>query len=129
MYVYMMFSAQRKSYDKILYEQHVERVKNMLPTIDNSTPRRLPFNDHRRLEERMVKERIIQQENMQLLTNIAKAIQKSGIDNQLSKHVKDTQEFKRRLLRIRRNNELKKITDENLQLLRRIQNVPPTIQF
>lgn len=129
MYVYMMFPAQRKSYDKILYDQHVERVKNMLPTIDNSTPRRLPFNDHRRLEERMVKERIIQEENMQLLTNIAKAIQKSSIDNKLSKHVKDTQEFKRRLLRIRRNNELKKITDENLQLLRRIQNVPPTIRF
>jgi hypothetical protein len=77
----------------------------------------------------MVKERIIQQENIQLLTNIAKAIQRSSLDNKLSKHVKDTQEFKRRLLRIRRNNELKKITDENLQLLRRIQNVPPTIHF
>lgn len=124
-----MFSAQRKSYDKILYEQHVERVKNMLPTIDNSTPRRLPFNDHRRLADRMVKDRIIQQENIQMLMNIAKVIQKSSIDNKLSKHVKDTQEFKQRLLRIKRLNELKKITGENLQLLKRIQNVPPTIQF
>jgi hypothetical protein len=124
-----MLPSERKSYDKILYEQHVERVKNMLPTIDNSTPRRLPFNDHRRVEDRQVKDRKIEQENMQLLTNIAKAIQKSSIDNKLSKHVKDTQEFKRRLLRIKRNNDLKKITEENLQLLKRIQNVPPTIRL
>ena len=124
-----MLSGERKSYDKILYEQHVERVKNMLPTIDNSTPRRLPFNDHRRLVDRMVKDRIIQQENIQMLMNIAKVIQKSSIDNKLSKHVKDTQEFKQRLLRIKRLNELKKITGENVQLLKRIQNVPPTIQF
>lgn len=124
-----MFPTQRKSYDKILYEQHVERVKNMLPTIDNSTPRRHLLNDNRRLEDRIVKYRKIQQENMKLLMNIAKTIQKSSIDNKLSKHVKDTQDFHRRLLRIRRNNELKKITDENLQLLKRIQNVPPTIRF
>jgi hypothetical protein len=77
----------------------------------------------------MVKDRIIQQENIQMLMNIAKVIQKSSIDNKLSKHVKDTQEFKQRLLRIKRLNELKKITGENVQLLKRIQNVPPTIQF
>jgi hypothetical protein len=123
-----MFPSQRKSYDKILYEQHVERVKNMLPTIDNSTPRRHPFNDNRRLEDRIVKYRKIQQENMKLLMNIAKTIQKSSIDNKLSKHVKNTQNFHRRLLRIKRNNELKQITDENRQLLKRIQTVPPTIR-
>lgn len=123
-----MFPSQRKSYDKILYEQHVERVKNMLPTIDNSTPRRYPFNDNRRLEDRIVKYRKIQQENLKLLMNIAKTIQKSSIDNKLSKHVKNTQDFHRRLLRIKRNNELKQITDENRQLLKRIQNVPPTIR-
>ena len=123
-----MFPSQRKSYDKILYEQHVERVKNMLPTIDNSTPRRDPFNDNRRLEDRIVKYRKIQQENMKLLMNIAKTIQKSSIDNKLSKHVKNTQNFHRRLLRIKRNNELKQITDENRQLLKRIQTVPPTIR-
>ena len=119
----------RKLYDKILYEQHLERVKNMLPTIDNSTPRRLPLINHRRLDDRKMKDRIIQKENYQILLNLAKVIQKSSIDNKLSNHVKETQTFKQHLLRIKRKNELKKITDENLQLLKRIQDVPPTIHF
>lgn len=119
----------RKLYDKILYEQHVERVKNMLPTIDNSTPRKMPFNSRRRLDDRKMKDKIIQKENYQLLLNLAKVIQKSSIDNKLSKHVKDTQNFKQHLLRIKRKTELRKITNENLQLLKRIQNVPPTLHF
>ena len=119
---------ERKSYDKILYEQHIERLKNMLPTIDNSTPRQHPYNT-RRLRERIRHNNKIERENCQILQNIALAIQKTNIDNTLSKHVQTTRRFKKHLSYINHVNKLRKITNENFQLLRRIQNVPPSIHL
>lgn len=124
-----MLLSERNSYDKIIYQQHLKRVNSMLPTIDTSAPKRIHFVDHRRRDERKIKDKKIHQENTQLLLNIAKVIQTSNIDNNLSKHVKDTRKFTEKMLRIKRTNESKKITIANLQLLQRIQNVQPTIHF
>jgi len=120
--------SERRLYDKILYEQHLERMKSMLPTIDNNEPRKHPFN-HRRLRELIAQTRKIEKENIQILQNIAIAIQKSNIENTLSNHVQNIRNFKKQLYRVKRKNELQKITNENLQLLSRIQTVPPTIHI
>lgn len=120
--------SERKLYDKVLYERHLERMKSMLPTIDNTEPRKHPFN-HRRLRELIAQNRKVEKENIQILQNIAIAIQKPTINNTLSNHVQNIRNFKKQLYRIKRKNELQKITDENLQLLKRIQTVPPTIHI
>lgn len=125
---FMRQRSERRLYDKILYEQHLERMKSMLPTIDNNEPRKHPFN-HRRLRELIAQNRKIEKENIQILQNIAIAIQKSNIENTLSNHVHNIRNFKKQLYRVKRKNELQKITDENLQLLSRIQTVPPTIHI
>ena len=120
--------SERRLYDKVLYEQHLERMKSMLPTIDNNEPRKHPFN-HRRLRELIAQNRKIEKENIQILQNIAIAIQKPTIDNTLSNHVQNIRNFKKQLYRVKRKNELQTITDENLTLLTRIQTVPPTIHI
>ena len=125
---FMRQRSERRLYDKILYEQHLERMKSMLPTIDNNEPRKHPFN-HRRLRELIAQTRKIEKENIQILQNIAIAIQKSNIENTLSNHVQNIRNFKKQLYRVKRKNELQKITNENLQLLSRIQTVPPTIHI
>jgi len=125
---YIKQRPERKLYDKILYEQHVVRVKNMLPTIDNSPPRKHPYN-HRYLQEHVRQMKKIERENCKILENIAIVVKKSTIDNSLSKHVQYYRTFNKRLHNIKRKNEMRKITNENLQLLRRIQQVPPTINM
>jgi hypothetical protein len=120
--------SERKLHDKVLYEQHLERMKSMLPAIDNNEPRKHPFN-HRRLRELIAQTRKIEKENIQILQNIAIAIQKPTIDNTLSNHVQNVRNFKKQLYRLKRKNELQTITDENLKLLTRIQTVPPTIHI
>jgi hypothetical protein len=111
---------ERTAYDKILYEQHVQRVKCALPTIDNSTPRKHPLNNRRKQEQSRYYKKI-ERENMHILENIAIAIQKSNIDNTLSRHVEETRRLKKHLSRIKRHIELTKIMTENIELLRRIQ--------
>lgn len=62
---------------------------------------------------------------MQLLQRLANTIQKSTIDNTQNKHIQEYSKFKQRLYRIVRQSKMKKITNENLHLLKRIQTVKP----
>jgi DNA anti-recombination protein RmuC len=112
---------ERTAYDKILYDQHVQRVKCALPTIDNSTPRKHPLNNRRKQEQSRYCKKI-ERENMHILENIAISIQKSSIDNTLSRHVEETRRFKKHLSRIKRRIEMAKIMAENIDLLKRIQD-------
>ena len=120
--------TERKLYDKILYEQHLHRIKTMLPTIDNSPPRKQPVSN-RRLMEHIRKTRKIDFENKELLIRLAKCVQKSSIDNKLSPHIISLQKFKTKLSRTRAQLEANKITTENQMLLNRIINIPPTMKF
>jgi hypothetical protein len=120
--------TERKLYDKILYEQHLHRIKTMLPTIDNSPPRKQPVSN-RRLMEHIRKTRKIDFENKELLIRLAKCVQKSSIDNKLSPHIISHQKFKTKLSRTRAQLEANKITTENQMLLNRIINIPPTMKF
>ena len=115
----------RNHIENLLYNQHKERIQNMLPTIDNNTPRKHPFSNRRKLEI-MLERKKIEYENKEILLRIAKSIQKSSLDNILPSHIQNHRLFKYRL----RCNEIKKqsnkITQENLILLQRIICVPST---
>ena len=41
----------RKGYDKLSYEQHVERLKSMKPTVDNAPPRPHPLSNKREIDK------------------------------------------------------------------------------
>ena len=41
----------RKGYEKLSYDQHVERLKSMKPTVDNAPPRPHPLSNKRELEK------------------------------------------------------------------------------
>lgn len=117
---------ERKLYDKILYEQHVTRVKNILPTIDNRPPRKHPLSNRKIMEENR-KRREIEKENFNILLRIAKSVQTSSLDNKLSRYINRHRQFKRKLTMKRKLIEHKKITMNNHKLLKRIIEVKPNV--
>jgi len=117
---------ERKLYDKILYEQHVTRVKNMLPTIDNRPPRKHPLSNRKIMEENR-KRREIEKENFNILLRIAKSVQTSSLDNKLSRYINRHRQFKRKLTMKRKLIEHRKITMNNHKLLKRIIEVQPNV--
>lgn len=117
---------ERKLYDKILYEQHVTRVKNILPTIDNRPPRKHPLSNRKIMEENR-KRREIEKENFNILIRIAKSVQTSSLDNKLSQYINRHRQFKRKLTMKRKLIEHKKITMNNHKLLKRIIEVKPNV--
>lgn len=117
---------ERKLYDKILYEQHVARVKNMLPTIDNKPPRKHPLSNRKIIEENR-KRKEIEKENFNILIRIAKSVQTSSLDNKLSQYINRHRQFKRKLTMKRKLIEHKKITMNNHKLLKRIIEVQPNV--
>lgn len=117
---------ERKLYDKILYEQHVTRVKNMLPTIDNRPPRKHPLSNRKIMEENR-KRREIEKENFNILLRIAKSVQTSSLDNKLSRYINRHRQFKRKLTMKRKLIEHKKTTMNNHKLLKRIIEVQPNV--
>ena len=115
---------ERKGYEKVLYEQHVERVCTMKPVIDTSAPRPLPLSNKCE-RDRIWKNQLIEYDNKLILERIAKIIQQPTIDNKLDKHVHEYSKFKKRLYHIVRQSRLQKITKENCNFLKRIQMVKP----
>ena len=115
----------RKGYTKRLYEQHLERLKNMKSTIDNGEPKHLPFskkweNEYNRKIDS------INDSNMKLAYRLIN--QKSFIDNQPDRRMKEVQEFKRQLVLHKRRMEMEKIVCENLILLNRLKNIESTLK-
>lgn len=115
---------ERRGYEKILYNQHLERMSTIKHVIDTSAPRPLPFNNKRE-RERIRKNNMIDFENRCILERIASVIQQSTIDNKLDKHINEYSKFKQRLYRTVHRSRLNQITQENLNLLKRIQIVNP----
>ena len=42
---------ERKGYDVIIYQQHVERLKKMQPTVDAGPPREHPLSNKREMDK------------------------------------------------------------------------------
>ena len=115
----------RKGYVKRIYEQHLERIHNAKPTVDNREPKHLPFskkweNEYNRKIDS------INDSNMKLAYRLIN--QKSFIDNQPDRRMKEVQEFKRQLVLHKRRMEMEKIVCENLILLNRLKNIESTLK-
>jgi hypothetical protein len=121
---YLHKRPERRGYEKVLYDQHVERVSAMKPVVDTSAPRQMPYND-RRERDRDYTNRMIDYGNKLMLERIATTIQHSKIDNKHDKHMYEYSKFKERLYNIVRQSRLEQITEENVKLLKRIQQVNP----
>lgn len=42
---------ERQGYDKIIYQQHVDRIKKMAPTVDSGPPHEKPFSNKWELDK------------------------------------------------------------------------------
>lgn len=115
----------RKGYVKRLYEQHLERLQNIKPTIDNGEPKRLPCskkweNEYNRHLEH------IKKSNMKLVTRLIN--QTSHLDNKLDRRTKEVLDFKRQMILHKRRIEMEKIVNENIILLNRLKTIEPTLK-
>jgi hypothetical protein len=43
--------SERKGYDVIIYQQHVDRLKKMAPTVDSGPPREHPLSNKREMDK------------------------------------------------------------------------------
>lgn len=110
---------------KILLESHKERMKNIKSTIDTSAPPPHPL-PNKKIQNVIARSREIERENYLLLQRLARIVQTPSIDTHISKHVKEQQEFKKRLSYVRRFREKVRIAQENASLLERILLIKPS---
>lgn len=115
---------ERKGYDVIIYQQHVERLKKMQPTVNSGPPREHPLSNKREMDKR--REFLnIEFDNKLMLERLAKVIQNKSIDNEIHQSVEMHAKFKKKLVATQKRSEMQKLTRENQQMLKRIQEVPP----
>jgi hypothetical protein len=115
----------RKGYTKRLYEQHLERLKTIKPTIDNGEPKQMPFskkweNEYNRKID------TIHDSNMKLVTRLINKT--SHLDNKLDRRTKEVLDFKRQMILHKRRMEMEKIISENVILLNRLKTIEPTLK-
>jgi hypothetical protein len=115
----------RKGYTKRLYEQHLERIHNAKPTVDNREPKHLPYskkweNEYNRKIDK------INDFNTKLAYRLINKT--SCIDNQLDRRMKEVLDFKRQMIINKRRMEMEKIVSENIILLNRLKNIEPTLK-
>jgi hypothetical protein len=115
----------RKGYTKRLYEQHLERLKNIKPTIDNGEPKQMPFSKKWENEYNRKKD-TIHDSNMKLVTRLINKT--SHLDNKLDRRTKEVLDFKRQMILHKRRMEMEKIISENVILLNRLKTIEPTLK-
>lgn len=115
----------RTKYEMILYRQHIDRLNKMSAVIDTKEPKKMSFTKRKITNDIMLSKKI-EKENIKLLERLALSIQRSAIDNKLSKNIYNYKKFMKRLSKIKKENEQKKITKENKTLLSRIMGVMPS---
>ena len=115
---------ERRGYESIIYQQHLERIKTMLPTVDAGPPREHPFSNKREMEKQRYVA-VIEMDNRLMLERLAKVVQNKTIDNEIHKSVAMHSTFKKKLGLTKKRLEMQKITEENQRLLKRIQEVSP----
>ena len=100
------------------HNEHMERIKNMQPVVDNKKPRELPMSGKKEIERRQFRNKI-EKGNRLLLDRLGKALERKNIDNE-RKAIKfnSLEQGKKKL-------ELKRVTMENQLLLNRIQFAQP----
>ena len=114
----------RKGYTQKLYEQHLERVRNAKPTIDNGEPKHLPFSK-KWVNEYNRKIDSIKDSNTKLVYRLINKT--SHLDNKLDRRMKEVLDFKRQIILHKRRMEMEKIVSENTILLNRLKTIGPTL--
>lgn len=118
----------RNSRDLQLYYQHLDRIKNMKSTIDNSQPKKHPFTNKFQIEKTIEKKRL-ENENKIIFNRILKSSEKSIIDNKLSAITKRFKIFKQQISNHNHKNTIDKLNIENHKLLERLVNIESVYKF
>lgn len=115
---------ERKGYDVIIFQQHVDRLKKMKPTVDAGPPREHPLSNKREMDKRR-NFLNIEFDNKLMLERLAKVVQHKTIDNEIHHSVEMHAKFKKKLGLTKKRVEMQRLTEENQRMLKRIQEVPP----
>ena len=119
--------SERIGVEKIMYEQHVERLKNVRPVTDCHFygPKIRPIPRYADENSRFRKR--VEKENVHLLTRLSRV--KSGTATHHHMSIVRQLRWKQYLLHVERVERLKRITQQNQRLLRNIQTVKPVIKL
>jgi hypothetical protein len=101
-------------------ENHIRRMRQVKPMIDNAAPRAATTSNKKELDRRR-QYATIERDNQLLLGRLADVMQKKRIDNENT-----TRHYKKSLGDDFKRDQLSKITAENYRLLKKIQDVEPT---
>jgi hypothetical protein len=112
---------ERSGYKKLLYEQHLERVKNSKPIVDSSPPSVYPYSN-RWKQKTQIEKRKIEIENNQLVDRIVNNNDKN-IDNELDTYIEDYAYFKRKMAIQKTIFDTDLINQQNKKLVNRLCNV------
>lgn len=104
-------------------DKHRRNLASMKCSIDNKPPQTFAHLQRNQKKEQMMEERYaeIERDNRLLLEKMSGIMRKNNMDMR-----NDSMQYGRSLGKDIRRKELKKISKENLEILRRIQNAEPT---
>jgi len=121
MYLYNMFKShiERKGYKKMLYEQHLERIKNSKSVIDTGPPTVYPYGNKWKFAYDMQCKKI-EKENKLLAERIVNPI--GDIDNELDTYLEDYAFLKRKMIIKKNIFDTNLINEQNKLLVNRLQN-------
>lgn len=118
--------SKRNYFQEKSYQEHLSRINNMKPVIDNKEPKKHPFNNKKIIEHR-ARVQSIEKGNMLLLERLAVVIQKSSLDNKLSNYINTFRDFKKKISNRDKKIKLEKINRDNKILLERIIKCKPQL--
>jgi len=124
-----MFGEHRRNerigFEKILYEQHKNRINNSRTVLDTHQHTKIKPIPKYKIENQIQRKKI-EFENANFLTRLAKVRGAIKTHNHIS--VIRQLQLKKYLARIKRRSELQKIQNDNMRLLNAIQKVKPSIK-
>lgn len=111
---------ERSGYKKILYEQHLERLKNSKSVIDVGPPKVFPYVNKWK-NEYNIRNKKIEDENRKMVNRIIYSTN-TGIDNDLDTYIEDYAYFKRKMIIQKNIFDTNLINEQNKLLSKRLEN-------
>jgi len=104
-------------------DKHRNKLATIKPSIDNKAPQRFAHLQKNQKKEQMMEERYaeIERDNRLLLEKMSHIMRHNSMDVS-----NDSMQYSKSLTKEARKREMRKITAENQEILRRIQNAEPT---
>jgi len=111
---------ERSGYKKILYDKHLERLKNSKSVIDIGPPRVFPYVNKWKTEYNITNKRIAQ-ENKNLVDRIINSTSNNTIDNELDTYIEDYAYLKRKMVIQKQIFDTNLINQQNIILANRLE--------